>query len=163
MIEAQNRNEWRKAIKMMRLQRPKNSKFQKPGNMIGRSIEKKFCATWHMGQITSYDLDVATTQTIWRVKYDDGDMGDYNEKELMAMLIDDNDALELAARRIERPQILLGHRFKHNFGADTFTGTIMDHDEDKATGDIIWGVQFDDGDRSDFNLQEISGGLLLDT
>jgi hypothetical protein len=155
---AEKRAEWRKATKRMGLS--KKSKIDAlPSNMIGRSVENKFMATWHVGHIVNCDIDVATMEPIWRVQYDDGDSADYNEKEVKAILVDKEDTLETAARRLQRPQILIGSSFQKSFRGEPHFGIITNHDEDSATGDIIWGVQFEDGDKGDYNLQEITNGL----
>ena len=138
----------------------KNTFLDFPEKLIGRQVEKKFKAAWHVGRIISYDVDEATMDTIWHVKYSDGDDEDYNAKEVTRVLVDEQDQLEAAERRLEQPRLLLGSRFGKQFQGRVHLGTIIDHDEDEQTGDVIWGVQFDDGDREDCNLIEITAGLL---
>ena len=57
--------------------------------IIGAPVEKRFGTKWYMGRITGTDTDIETDDNIWRVRYDDGDNEDYNEKELQAILCDD--------------------------------------------------------------------------
>jgi hypothetical protein len=136
------------------------SQMSHPERLIGRSIEKKFRSAWHVGRVIGHDTDEATNQQIWRVRYSDGDEGDYNAAELERIIIDEDDQLQLAERRLERPDLLLGSKFFWPYGGRLYSGIIIDHDEDAATGEAIWGVLFDDGDRADFNLADISRGIL---
>ena len=76
-------------------------------------------------------------------------------------MIQKNDALEHATRSLEKPEMLLGETFTKKFGPTQHSGTITDYDTDVATGDVIWRVNFEDGDRGDYNLQELTIGLGL--
>ena len=56
----------------------------------------------------------------------------------------------------------LGSRFTKTFQrrAWAYSGTVTDHDTDEASGETIWEVRFDDGDKGDYNLHELAAGLL---
>ena len=131
-----------------------------PEKLIGRQVEKKFKAAWHVGRIVDFDLDEATNEHIWRVTYPDGDFEDCNVAELKRIIISKDDQLELAARRLEQPQLLLGSRFTKIFQRRAYSGTVTDHDTDEASGETIWEVRFDDGDKGDYNLHGLAAGLL---
>jgi hypothetical protein len=156
MCLAQNREEWRRATKFKPPDHLINSYHK---NLIGRTVEKKFNTTWHTGVITQRDRDEATNEDIWLVEYADGDASDYNLSELKEILISECDALATANLRLAQPNILVGCKFHKYFGDKLHEGNIISHDEDSATGNIIWEVHFNDGDRADYDIQQITLGL----
>jgi len=160
IITAGKKDEWRAAITKKLPQQKKSDFESNPGIFIGRTVEKKFKAAWHVGRIVDFDLDEATNEHIWRVTYPDGDFEDCNVAELKRIIISKDDQLELAARRLEQPQLLLGSRFTKIFQRRAYGGTVTDHDTDEASGETIWEVHFDDGDKGDYNLHELAAGLL---
>jgi hypothetical protein len=158
---AQDRLLWRSLISAKKVKICRQPSISAhPQLLIGRTIEKRFKATWHVGQVTSFDIDEATQETIWHVQYADGDAADYNAADMTRITISDDDQLAEATRRLEQPQILMGRRFRKLFGAEQHHGEIIGHDEDEATGDVIWEVLFEDGDKSDYNLHDTTKGLL---
>jgi hypothetical protein len=96
---------------------------------------------------------------MWHVGHSDGDAGDYNLEEMTRVLID-NDDLDTATRRLNRPACLLGRRIAKHFGRALHIGTITDHDTDKATGNVIWRIIFEDGDQEDLDLPQLTPLLL---
>ena len=54
--------------------------------IIGEYVEKKFGHKWHVGQIIDVDIDENTNETIWEVRFDDGDTEDYNIPEIEKIL-----------------------------------------------------------------------------
>ena len=157
MVEAMDREKWRAATKAnISLHLPK--KFS-PGDFIGRSVEKRYGTKWYEGCVTQYDRDSRTNEWIWHVEYPDGDASDYNLEEMTRMLID-NDDLDTATRRLNRPACLLGRKIAKYFGRALHIGTITDHDTDKATGNVIWRIIFEDGDQEDLDLPQLTPLLL---
>ena len=75
------------------------------------------------------------------LSYEDGDCADYDIKAVRAMLIDEDDALEEANLSLLKPERLVGARFKREFGPKHYLGTIISHDEDENTEDVIWRVE----------------------
>ena len=66
------------------------SKYEKnPHTATGRLVEKRFGGKHFMGLVIDTDFDVDTNETIWAVRYDDGDVEDLNANELAAVLYDD--------------------------------------------------------------------------
>ena len=75
------------------------------------------------------------------------------------MLID-NDDLDTATRRLNRPACLLGRKIAKHFGPALHIGTVADHDTDKATGNATWRIFFEDGDQEDFDLPQLTPLLV---
>ena len=157
LLTASNRELWREAAKTKR-QSKKNMRLN-PQSLIGRLVEKKFNMTWHVGVVTDFDMDDVTRSTIWRISYDDGDSADYDMTELKRILLDTGQLGE-AMTSLKSPQRLIGRVFQKSFRNITHHGIIINHDEDKQTGDVIWRVNFQDGDHGDYDYQEIARGLL---
>ena len=63
-----------------------------PPIALGLKVEKKFGQKWHGGSIISYDIDMDTNETLWHIKYDDGDEEDCSARELSTMICEDFDA-----------------------------------------------------------------------
>ena len=64
-----------------------------PRSIIGCHVEKQFCRKWYLGRIISVDTDDITNDTLWSVRYDDGDSEDYNMQELQKILCLDMHAI----------------------------------------------------------------------
>jgi hypothetical protein len=52
-------------------------------------VEKKFVGTWHVGTIIGVDMNIDTNDTIWEVRYDDGDTEDCDYRELDKIICPD--------------------------------------------------------------------------
>jgi hypothetical protein len=90
---AQNKNAWRILIKNESIlpykQNRMYSTYEKnPHTAIRRQVEKRFKGKYFMGVVFDTDFDTDTNETIWAVRYDDGDVEDLNAKELAAVLYD---------------------------------------------------------------------------
>ena len=93
---AQNKNAWRILIKnesMLPCPHKQNRMYssheRNPHTSIGRQVEKLFRNKYFMGVVIDTDFDADTNETIWAVRYDDGDVEDLNARELAAVLYDD--------------------------------------------------------------------------
>jgi hypothetical protein len=49
-----------------------------PESVLGHHAEKKFQGKWCGGEVASFDLDIETSETIWCVRYDDGEAEYYH-------------------------------------------------------------------------------------
>ena len=93
---ALNKTKWRAAIRAPSVYQTKSSSgrysewLAAPESLHGVVVEKKYGSKWFEGTITGHDLDADTNETIWRVLYDDGDMGDYNCHQLNKIICDDD-------------------------------------------------------------------------
>ena len=93
---ALNKTKWRAAIRAPSVYQTKSSSgrysewLAAPGSLHGVVVEKKYGSKWFEGTITGHDLDADTNETMWRVLYDDGDMGDYNCHQLNKIICDDD-------------------------------------------------------------------------
>ena len=54
----------------------------------------------------------------------------------------------------------IGRKIEKVFGGKWFLGNIESHDIDAQTGERIWFVRYDDGDREDLNFGELQRALL---
>ena len=85
---AQDKGEWRRAIKAMSVLQPTApNKFlstwkKDPDMLIGEKIERKFGNKWFVGEIIGADFDSHTNELMWYVLYDDGDSEDMHVREL---------------------------------------------------------------------------------
>ena len=99
---ALDKNGWRKLVLNVMTTRArattkKSPKFihgwiAAPASVLGHHAEKKFQGKWYGGKVVSFDLDIETNETIWCVRYDDGETEDYNASELAKVLCDNFDA-----------------------------------------------------------------------
>ena len=63
---------------------------QHPTLLIGRQMLKQFTGgKWHRGLVISTNVDEATNETIWQVRYDDGDKEDFSAREVAASLVNE--------------------------------------------------------------------------
>ena len=101
---AKNKSKWAKKIRLLTNKnaritncKAKTKPFEPweaaPSSIMGRHVEKKFGAKWFGGIVISSDIDADTNDTIWRVRYDDGDMEDCDTRELSSIICQDFDAL----------------------------------------------------------------------
>ena len=67
--------------------------MQMPVRAIGRHVEQKFKSKFYAGVVTNWDLDKDTNELIWQVSFDDGDVGDYNARELQKIICAAEDAV----------------------------------------------------------------------
>ena len=51
--------------------------------------EQRSQAKYFAGEVTAADRDEETNEIIWAVCFDDGDSGDYNERELRRIVCED--------------------------------------------------------------------------
>jgi hypothetical protein len=83
---ARNRTKWREAIRAPPVYatkcKPHAEWTKSPDSLIGCLVEKQFGHKWYSGEITESDIDIDTSEIMWRVLYDDGDEADYNAKQL---------------------------------------------------------------------------------
>jgi hypothetical protein len=63
----------------------------KPNLAIGRFIEKKFATKYYAGVVIATDIDKDTSDQIWEIEYDDGDIEDFNSKQLKKVLCEEGD------------------------------------------------------------------------
>jgi hypothetical protein len=124
--------------------------MQQPDHIIGWRIQKSFNGIMYGGYVTAHSLD-RHGQSMWGVRYEDGDYGDYFASELKPMLI-----------AYDRPPPLLNRKIMKTFsdGAD-YCGTITGFDHDSVTLQNLWSVLYDDGDLEDLNLRELLGTKIL--
>ena len=64
-----------------------------PRSIIGCYVERQFGHKWYLGQIWSVDVDEATNDILWKVRYNDGDSEDFNRQELQKVLCLDMHAI----------------------------------------------------------------------
>ena len=57
--------------------------------------------------------------------------------------------------RLSTPQILLGCAVEKQFGQKWHGGEIVYCDIDADTSEVIWEVLFDNGDRADYNYNQL--------
>jgi hypothetical protein len=63
---------------------------QHPTLLIGRQILKQFTGgKWHRGLVHSTDIDEATNETMWRIRYDDEDKEDFSARKVAASLVNE--------------------------------------------------------------------------
>ena len=83
---ARNRTNWREAIRAPPVYatkyKPHAEWTKSPDLLIGCLVGKQFGHKWYSGEITESDIDIDTSEIMWRVLYDDGDEADYNAKQL---------------------------------------------------------------------------------
>jgi hypothetical protein len=65
-------------------------------------------------------------------------------------------------RWVRHPHLILGHLVEKCFQRKWYVGEIVDFDLDEATNDIIWRVEYDDGDAEDYDWAAIEKILCLD-
>ena len=141
--------------------RENGSKLSKiPDSILERRVEKKFGLPYHTGTVFQHDIDESTNEVIWTILYDDGDREDLNDREILRVLIDDNDFLEAALKYLRAPDHLLGKQFNKIFpDGNNYQGTIKEWDTDKSNNETIWRVVFKDGDAEDYNITDLLAGL----
>jgi hypothetical protein len=91
---AQDRAGWRAQIKahveVPSERRHRDLSWQKdPDSVVGMVCERRSQAKYFAGEVTAADRDEETNEIIWTVCFDDGDPGDYNERELRRIVCED--------------------------------------------------------------------------
>jgi hypothetical protein len=69
------------------------------------------------------------------------------------------DPIEFNKTTLADPQHLIGHQVRKEFNGKMHFGIINDTDKSRQ-GNQIWGVQYHDGDWSDYDVQEIRSIIL---
>jgi hypothetical protein len=129
-----------------------------PALAVGRFVEKPFHARWHVGIVTAHDEDAYNYCTMWTVSHEDGDTEDFNWKELQPILcpLDEENYMRNIIDPYECAPVMALHKTVAKiFGGATYYGVVCGHDVDVATNEQIWQVQCNDGDVSDYNVQEL--------
>jgi hypothetical protein len=126
-----------------------------PASIIGRPVEKTFHPTRDRslsiftGIVTDTDTDHSNNQ-LWGVTFHDGDKADYFAHEIVDMLTS-----------YLRPPPLLGRHVSKIFNNSTHNGVIYGIDKELHTGHTLWMVEYEDGDKEDYYLNEIVRALHL--
>jgi hypothetical protein len=161
-----DRNEWKKLIKSVdhrgqkSNQRTEPDVFCKiPSAAVGHYVEQKFGSRWHVGVVVSHDIDKENHFCMWKVIFEDGDEGDCDIKELLRVICTDPSEVKILSAAIGpfecAPELALGKPVHKMYKGMLFGGTVQDFELDAATGEQIWGVLYSDGDRADYNLNEL--------
>ena len=94
-----------------------------------------------------------------RLFFEDGDEGDCDIKELRRVICTDPSEVKILSAAIDpfgcAPELALGKPVHKMYKGILFGGTVQDFELDAATGEQIWGVLYSDGDRADYNLNEL--------
>jgi hypothetical protein len=122
--------------------------LQCPRSIVGRAVQWRHDNAFFNGYITDHDLD-HRGQTLWGVKFLDGDAADFYANDIILML--DHDA--------QAP--LLGQRVAKYFDNILHRGYVRSCDTDIATNERIWNIAYPDGGEEDLNLPELLEVLLL--
>jgi hypothetical protein len=91
---AQNKTKWREAIRSqsvsVKMRKKISARVQDiPTEKIGKWVEKKYQGKWYAGVITECNVCATSGDHIWRVKYDDDDISDYNARQLQEIFVGD--------------------------------------------------------------------------
>jgi hypothetical protein len=109
--------------------------------------------------VVSHDIDKENHSYMWKVIFEDGDEGDYDIKELRRLICTDPLEVKILSAAIDpfecAPELALGKPVHKIYRGMLFGGTVQDFDIDAATGEQIWGALYSDGDRVDYNLNEL--------
>jgi hypothetical protein len=117
---------------------------------------KMYGSRWYLGRIIDSDSDNKNSDTIWQVRYHDGDQSDYNLAEIAGLLLPPT-----LIRHLKFPSKLLGTAVRKCYDRTTFHGKITSTFTEKKSQVIHWNVRYSDGGSSDYNIAEIAP--LLDT
>ena len=79
---------------------------------------------------------------------------------LKRLLLPTDDRLLWAATALRLPSVLTSLWVRKRYGARWYLGRIASHNTDIKNSEVIWQVEYQDGDKSDYNLAEISDILL---
>ena len=99
----------------------------------------------------------------WQVKMDNGifpSLQYFNTRALQKMALPHGDLLNWAKRTVSNPASLLRRAVRKKYGNDWHLGTITNHDTDKANGNVLWEITYQDGDISDYALPNLAPLLL---
>ena len=141
-----------------------------PNLALGSIIEKKFRNKFYEGTVVATDIDIDTNEQIWEVRYDDGDHEDFNARELQRAFSETRPCvthdrsgmapsvhgMRMRDRILEYdPGAAIGTTVYKFYGGALYTGQVIDHDTDAATGKCIWGVRYSDGDEADYDISQL--------
>ena len=171
---AQDRLFWNNRIKSPEHRQIQSAKLKKrrwaedpmlaqPALAVGRHAEKQFHARWHVGIVSAHDDDADNYCTTWTVSHEDGDSEDCNWKELQPILcpLDEENYMRSIIDPHEcAPAMALRKTVAKIFGGATYYGVVCGCDVDVETNEHIWQVQYNDGDVSDYNIQELRAILV---
>ena len=113
--------------------------------------------------MSAHDEDADNYCTIWTVSYEDGDSEDCNWKELQPILcpLDEEHYMRSIIDPYEcAPAMALRKTVAKIFDGATYYGVVCGYDVDVETNEQIWQVQYNDGDVSDYNIQELRAILV---
>jgi hypothetical protein len=82
-----------------------------PHSLLGAAITKSFNGIQYTGTITEHEIDSRTTDTTWRIQYEDNDIEDLNWPELLPHL--QNQILEPCPVCVKGSGKFAGHRGRH--------------------------------------------------
>ena len=117
----------------------KNKKY------IGRNIKKKFDDKNYNGEIKKLRINPKNGELLFYVKYDDDDDEDMNINEIKSYLNNDE---------------YIGRRVSKSFRKKKFKGTIKDYWTNKTDGEILFNIEYDDGDEEDLNFEDVKKILI---
>ena len=114
-------------------------------------VRKRHGTRWYLGRITSHNTDAKNSEVIWQVQYQDGDRSDYNLAEIADILLPPE-----LAQIMNTPGKLIGAPVKKMYMQTTHRGTIRATFRQKKSKIILWRVQYEDNDVSDYNIAELA-------
>jgi hypothetical protein len=117
--------------------------LQKPSILTDLRVRKQHRNRWYLGQIVDTDINNRNSETIWQVRYHDGDTSDYNLAEIVDFLLPP--ALN---HHLKFPKQLLGMAVQKLNDKTIFHGKTTSTSTGGG-GIAHWNVLYSNGDSSD--------------
>ena len=109
----------------------------------------------HMEGIVVKQIPHASTPS-WEILFEDNSKQIMSKQDIIPRLLPLNDQLREAKTRLLHPNSLIGLPVTKKFKHIWYCGIISNTDVDAANDDILWEVTYQDGDKSDYNLPDIT-------
>jgi hypothetical protein len=123
----------------------------------GRRIQKVIGNQTHGGTVLGEGIFESIPK--WVIRLDNDKIIFHTDRTMELAALSELDPIEFNKTTLADPQHLIGHQVRKEFNGKMHFGIINDTDKSRQ-GNQIWGVQYHDGDWSDYDVQEIRSIIL---